>query len=305
MSNRRYDLPPLDLIQGFEAAARTLSFTKAAEELFLTQSAVSRQIKLLEERLGATLFERQHRALALTEEGEKLVRVATDVLEQLQATVDQLRHRQRHQQVSLTTTAGFASFWLIPRLKRFTDLHPDVDVRISASNANVSLERSLYDLAIRYMPCAQAPEGAAALFGEEIAPVCSPSLLRNSNRPLAVAADLAGHALLHLDHPGMEKTWFDWETWLTALGVGELKTAGALHFSQYDQLIQAAIAGQGVALGRLPLLDDQILSGALVMPFGKSVASARGYVLIRSPAAERKPQVRAFCDWLAAEARHG
>ncbi len=305
MSNKRYDLPPLDLIQGFEAAARNLSFTKAAEELFLTQSAVSRQIKTLEERLGVTLFERQHRALALTEDGEKLLRVAADVLGQLQATVDRLRDRQRHQQISLTTTAGFAAFWLIPRLKRFTADHPDVDVRISASNANVNLERSLVDLAIRYTSREQAPEGATPLFGEEIVPVCSPSLLRDPAMPLKVAADLRRHALLHMDHPGMEKTWFDWGTWLTAFGIEDLKTAGALHFSQYDQLIQAAVAGQGVALGRLPLLNDLMRTGALVAPFEKTVAGTRGYVVVCSAAAERKPQVRAFCDWLFEEARRG
>jgi LysR family transcriptional regulator, glycine cleavage system transcriptional activator len=287
MSKKRYDLPPLDLIQGFEAAARNLSFTKAAEELFLTQSAVSRQIKTLEERLGVPLFERRHRALALTEDGEKLLRVATDVLEQVQATVDLLRDRQRLQQVSLTTTAGFASFWLIPRLKRFTAQHPDVDVRISATSTCVNLERSLVDLAIRYTNRAHAPEGATPLFGEEI----------------VVAADLKHHALLHVDDPGMEKTWFDWGTWLTAFGIEDVKPAGALHFMQYDQMIQAAVAGQGVALGRLPLLNDLIRTGVLVAPLEKSVAGTRGYVVIRSPAAARKPQVDAFCDWLFEEAR--
>ena len=133
MPNRRYRLPPLAFFQGFEAAARNLSFTKAAEELLITQSAVSRQVKALEDHLGVALFERRQRALALTENGHALYRVATDVLGRLQAAADQLRASGQTPQLSLTTTTGFASLWLIPRLQRFTRLHPDVDVRISAT----------------------------------------------------------------------------------------------------------------------------------------------------------------------------
>src|ERR1700726_3518194 len=161
MPNKRYSLPPLGFIQGFEAAARNLSFTKAAEELFITQSAVSRQIKALEDHLGVALFERRQRALALTESGHPLYRVATDVLERLQATADQLRASGRARQLSLTTTSGFASLWLIPRLQGFTRLYPDVDVRISVTSDVVNLERGLVDLAIRYCRPDAVPEGTA------------------------------------------------------------------------------------------------------------------------------------------------
>src|SRR6202051_476318 len=184
MPSKRYSLPQLGFIQGFEAAARNLSFTKAAEELFITQSAVSRQIKALEEHLGVALFERRQRALALTEGGHVLYRVATDVLERLQAAADQLRAAGRTRQLSLTTTTGFASLWLIPRLQRFTSLHPDVDVRISATTEALNLERSLIDLAIRYCKPESVPEGAVKLFGEEVIPVCSRALLRDKARPL-------------------------------------------------------------------------------------------------------------------------
>ena len=142
MPNKRYSLPQLGFIQGFEAAARNLSFTKAAEELFITQSAVSRQIKALEDHLGVALFERRQRALALTESGHTLYRVATDVLERLQATADQLRASGRARQLSLTTTSGFASLWLIPRLQGFTRLYPDVDVRISVTSDVVKIGRA-------------------------------------------------------------------------------------------------------------------------------------------------------------------
>ena len=303
MQKKRFDLPPIDLIESFEAAGRTLSFTKAADELHLTQSAVSRQIKQLEDRIGTPLFERHHRALTLTEEGEKLLRTAADVLEQLQGTVDELRSNRQQRQISLTTTPGFASFWLIPRLRRFTSEHPDVDVRISATNTNINLERSNVDLAIRYCTPESVPSGSKPLFGEDITPVCSPALLRDKSKPLKAGRDLRHHTLIHLDYPAMEKTWFDWDTWLTSFGVPDLKPAAAIHFTQYDQVAQAAIAGQGVALGRLPLLNELIRTGALVAPFAKQVSGTRGYMGLRSASAAKKTHVTAFCDWLFAEAK--
>src|ERR1700687_3959740 len=180
MSNRRYSLPQVAFFQGFEAAARNLSFTKAAGELFITQSAVSRQIRTLEDHLGVALFDRRPRALALTEKGEELYRIATDVLERLQAATDHIKAQSRTRQISITTTTGFASLWLIPRLQRFTRLYTEADVRISATTDMPHLERSLVDLAIRYCRPEAAPEGAIRLFGEEVLPVCSPSLLRDA-----------------------------------------------------------------------------------------------------------------------------
>jgi DNA-binding transcriptional LysR family regulator len=294
-------LPQLGFIQGFEAAARHLSFTKAAEELFITQSAVSRQVKALEDHLGVTLFERRQRALALTESGHALYRVATDVLERLQAATDQLRASGRSRQLSVTTTTGFASLWLIPRLQRFTSLHPDVDVRISATTTVINLERSLLDLAIRYCRPEDVPERAVRLFGEEVVVVCSRSLLRDRSRPLKWPQDLKHHVLLHFDYAGAQ--FLDWGTWLTSLGIGELKPAGALHFSQYEQMIQAAIGGQGAALGRQPLVNDLIQSGALVTPFRKALVGSRAYFIIESEHGAAKPHVRQFAAWLMEEAK--
>ena len=265
MQRKRYDLPPLDFIQGFEASARHLSFTKAAEELYLTQSAVSRQI--------------------------------------LQAAAENLRADPVARQLSITTTTGFAALWLIPRLKRFTIGHPDIDVRISATDISVNLDRGLIDIAIRYGSKENMPAGAIPLFGEEILPVCSPSLITDGALPLATPADLKHHALLHLDYPGMQRSWFDWGTWLTAEGIGDLKSAGALHFSQYDQMIHAAIAGQGVALGRIPLLQEMIRNGALVAPFARAVAGTRGYFVLTTAQAASKQFAREFGVWLQSEAR--
>jgi len=302
MPKRRYDLPQLGFIQGFEAAARNLSFTRAAEELFITQSAVSRQVKALEVHLGVTLFERRQRTLELTESGHALYRAATDVLERLQAATDQLRASGRTRQLSVTTTTGFASLWLIPRLQRFTRLHPDVDVRISATTAVINLERSLIDLAIRYCRPEDVPERAIRLFGEEVVAVCARSLLRDRSRPLKRPPDLQHHVLLYFDYAG-ESSGLDWGTWLSSLGIGDLKPAGALHFSQYEQMIQAAISGQGVALGRLPLVNDLIQSGALAAPFRKAVVGSRAYFIIESEHGAAKPHVREFAAWLMEEVK--
>jgi LysR family glycine cleavage system transcriptional activator len=302
MTGKRYNLPHLAFFQGFEAAARTLSFTKAAEELFITQSAVSRQIKALEDNLGLKLFERRPRSLTLTDNGQALYRIATDVLDRLQAATDRLRAETRARQLSITTTTGFASLWLIPRLRRFTALHPDIDVRISATTDMLNLDRSLIDLAIRYCRPETVPEGAVRLFGEEMIPVCSRALLRDGTRPLKRPQDLVHHTLLHFDYAGAEPMYIDWDTWLTALGIGELKSAGALHFSQYEQMIQAAITGQGVALGRQPLVTDLIKSGALTAPFKQTLVGPRAYFIIESRLAAGKPHVREFAQWLLAEA---
>lgn len=303
MPNTRYDLPRLGFFQGFEAAARTLSFTRAADELFITQSAVSRQIKALEDHLGVALFERRHRALVLTESGEALYRITTDVLDRLQIATDRLKAERRTRQLSITTTTGFAALWLIPRLGRFTRHHPAIDVRISATTDTLNLERNLIDLAIRYCPPASVPEGAVRLFGEEVLPVCSPALLQDHSRPLENPRDLQHHTLLHFDYAGALKSFMDWGTWLTARGVGDLRPAGGLHFSQYEQMIQAAISGQGVAIGRQPLVNELIASGLLLAPFKEAVVGSRAYFIIESAFAAAKPHVRQFAAWLVEEAR--
>lgn len=305
MSKKRYDLPPLDFVQGFEAAARHLSFTHAARELHLTQSAVSRQIKALEDVLETRLFERRHRSLALTDEGRAFHELSVEVLNRLQDAIDQMRRRRSTNQLAVTTTTGFASLWLIPRLKRFTRVHPEIEVRLVANDRALNLDRSLIDLAIRYMPADAVPPGAETLFGEAIQPVCSPLLVAGNEVPLRRPEDLKSHTLLHLDYGPAHKTWYDWGTWLTSFGLDDLKPAGTLHFTRYDQMVQAAIDGQGVALGLSPLIDEQIRTGQLVAPFARTAPSSKAYVLMLARAAADRPEVAAFCDWLRQEAREG
>src|SRR5262245_300022 len=178
----------LDLLHSFEAAARHLSFTQAGAELFLSQSAVSRQIQQLEESVGAPLFERRHRALVLTDAGRILQRAVEDSLERLRDAAARVRATQARQQVAVTCTPGFASFWLIPRLARFTSAHPNADVRISATLDLIDLERSNLDLAVRFVPSGEGR--GPLLFEEEVQPMCSPLLLRDAARPLKTPADL-------------------------------------------------------------------------------------------------------------------
>ena len=299
VSRGAYDLPPLDALVAFESAARHLSFTRAADEVALTQSAVSRQIQALEQRIGVPLFRRLHRAIALTDEGRTLHLAVVDALVRLDRATREIRHAERVKAVIVTTTAGFAGLWLIPRLSAFVAAHPGVDIRISTSNEVVNLERDGVDVAVRYRPVdAALPPGAMQLFGETVFPVCSPRLRagKDGGAPLREPADLATHILLKME--GDSSQLVDWDLWLHALGFADLKPAGMLHFSSYDQLIQAAVAGQGIALGRLPLIERQLAGRQLVAPFRKSLVSPRSYCVIVSTRSADRPEVRAFVDWL-------
>ncbi len=294
-------LPSLDFLRGFEAAGRRLSFTLAAEELFVTQSALSRQVKALEDALGVPLFERRHRALALTPAGAAFHRSVTEKLREIAAAADAVTAPRREPILTLSTTVSFASLWLIPRLAGFRAKAPGSDVYVSAEDRVVDLASGNVDIAVRYLADATPFPGAVHLFGERLVPVASPALVK-SGPPLARPADLARHVLLYYDDRLGIVPWLDWRPWLAAHGAADLKPAGVLRFSLYDQVIQAAVAGQGVALGRLPLITRLLNSRELVAPFGKRFDAPRGYFAIPAPHAANRPDVRAFIAWLSAEA---
>lgn len=296
-------LPSLDLIRGFEAAARQMSFTRAAAELHVTQSAVSRQIKTLEDDLGAKLFTRLNRALKLTSEGEALYVTARSVMRQLEEATARLSARGDERLLTVTTTVSFAALWLVPRLARFRKVRPGIDVRLAAGNELANLERDRIDVAIRFMEPRAAPASALPLTGEEAFPVCSPALLRDRARPLKKPADLARHVMLHFDDPAGQWPWLSWNQWLDVFHLTDMKPAGVAHYSHYDQLIQAAIEGEGVALGRTPLVERLLKSGALVAPFKDRVAATREYFIIVAPHAAARPQVQRFVAWLQQEIR--
>jgi DNA-binding transcriptional LysR family regulator len=304
MLKRARELPSLDLLKGFEAAARNLSFTKAAGELFLTQSAISRQIQTLEGQLGVALFRRHHRELRLTEEGQTLYKTAGDVLRLLREVAGRLGARPAGM-LTVTTTVSFAALWLVPRLNDFRRLHPGIDMRLAATNEIQNLEREGIDVAIRYCTPKAAGSSAVRLFGEQVFPVCSRSVL--AGRKLASPQDLSGQVLLHYDDPERRYPWLSWDAWFELTRTQGVKPAGTLRFSHYDQLIQAAIEGQGIALGRTRFVNNWVKQGKLVLPFGRrymcSPADSRAYFLVRSPGSAVRAEVANFSHWLQQQAR--
>jgi LysR family transcriptional regulator, glycine cleavage system transcriptional activator len=295
-------LPPLDLLVAFEAAARHLSFTRAGAERFVTQSAMSRQIRALEDELGVPLFERRHRALALTADGQRLYAACSAMLAQLRTAVAEIRAPARRQVLALTTTPGLASLWLIPRLARFTRAHPEVDVRLDATFDKRHLAADGFDIAIRYG--AAGSDIGTPLFAETMQPVCSPALLL-TGPPLAEPPDLAQHTLLQHEMGLRAGAPVDWDTWLQAVGLPGLEPAARVSFSGYGEVVAAAVAGQGVGLGRRPLIDDLLGRGQLVTPFADRATSARAYFVVVEPSARHRPAVRALERWLLDEAAAG
>lgn len=301
MHNRNRPLPPLDLVRGFEAAARCLSFTRAAQELFVTQSAVSRQVQALEEFLGVRLFERRHKALELTQAGQAYYRSASAALAELRAATQRLRESTRGHVLTVTTTVSFASIWLVPRLGRFRQAHPGIDVRLAATHLVLDLAREGIDVAIRDIPAGQGPPGAVRLVGERLCPVASPAYLRESKAPLTRPEDLRHHVMLALHDPQGRWPWLAWAAWLEANGVDGLAPAGTLTYDQYDQVLNAALHGQGVALGRMSVVESLVEEGRLVALFGKRMQVPRSLNAIYAPGAESRPEARAFVAWLRRE----
>jgi DNA-binding transcriptional LysR family regulator len=297
----RAGLPPLDLLRGFEAAARHLSFSAAARDLFLTQSAISRQIIALEESLGVELFRRGHRSLALTEAGEVLYGATREVLERLRNVTARLRAPQAKPRVTLTTVPGFASLWLIPRLEGFARVAPDVDVRISVSHALLDLDQDHIDLAVRY--CSPAAGVGRILFEEQFLPVCAPSLLTDAHPPLRSVADLARHTFLDMATHGSGAPLLEWDLWLRSVQSAGLRPARTVSFSHYDAVITAASAGQGIAIGRLPLISRYLEDGRLVAPFAGAQSSTKAYLLLESSSAVGNPAAGQFAAWLLEESR--
>ncbi len=289
-------------LRAFEAVARLLSFRGAGEELHLTQPAVSRQIRGLEDEIGAQLFSRGTRHVELTGAGSTLLRSVEPLLAQLDATVRHLRSAQRRQPVAVTTFASFASLWLLPRLQGFQAVNPESDIRISASDRLNDLDDLEIDLALRYCLPKDVPPGSPELFGEVLTPVASPALLQRL--PLQSPADLARHTLLEEDDPRPSAEFLSWRHWLRLLAPPRLEPRGWVYLNFTYQQIQAALAGQGVALARVALVNESLSRGELVEPFGEAgrIRSPFSYWLVRWPARNERPAVAAFEAWLLEQA---
>lgn len=292
----------LDLLRSFRAAARHLSFTRAAHELFLTQPAISRGIRTLEEQLGKPLFHRVNRALRLTREGEELYRVVDEAIESIDATTLQIAGAGCT--LSVTTTVPLASTWLGPRLPRFALDHPQIELRCSASDDVLDMAREGIDVAIRHLlPGAAPPTGSYKLLDFEIFPVCSPSVARDHRRPLRRVEDLAQHVLLDMETTSNGRSWHDWSHWFEAMKARVPRLAGSLRYSHYDQVVQAAVEGAGIAVGKRPHLTRALSEGLLVEPLGPAgVARLGAFHVIVEPTA-RSAAVGVFTDWLVDEAR--
>lgn len=301
MDSRLQRLPSLDPLKGFDAAARHLSFTKAAAELFLTQSAVSRQIQTLEEQLGVRLFRRETRRLVLTPEGELLHRVVIEILSRLTEVCAGLRAGRRRPRVTVSAAVGIAALWLVPRLSAFQEIEPDVGVRLSADNRIVDLDHEDIDLALRYVSPDNAPSDSVLLFEEEVFPVAAPELAARLPATLC-PEDLAQVSLLAFEH-GHQAPWLSWDPWLAGMGLANAPPKAVMQFNQYDQLIRAAEDGRGIALGRGPLVAQMMSEGKLQLIGGTRLrVAARGYYLVRTQPSAR-PEVERFATWLLGEAK--
>jgi len=301
---------PLSLsnLRAFAAVARTLNFGAAAAELHVTQSAISRQIKGLEDELGAPLFLRGTRHVDIAPDGQVLLRAVEPLLGRLDASVQQIRRSRSRQRVNVTTFASFGSLWLLPRIEAFQRQFPDIDIRVSAQDELAELDDPEVDIALRYQPEPRVTTGATRLFDEMLSPVVSRDLWQKirdgAAPPLAVPADLARHTLAEEDDDRSGGGTLTWQSWLDNHAPAGVQPRRWLYLTYTYQQVQAALAGHGVALARVPLVLEAIQRGELVEPFGaaRRVASPFTYWMLTSAASRARPEVARFCDWVDAEA---
>ncbi len=302
MSVSKYRLPPLDLFHTFEAVARHRSFTLAANELYLTQSAVSRQIRSLEDALGLRLFRRLHRAIELTAEGQRLFESVTRGLDDVSACLTALGAAAKAPQITVCASVAFAWFWLMPRLERFGALQPKIDLRVLATDQPVLPGAGEVDVAILFGSGQWEGLEARLLFGERVYPVCSAAYLRD-HPALRRPEDLLDQTLLHLEYGKPSFGGVDWRNWLLRQGVNGQPVRRGLRLNSYPMVLQAAEAGHGVALGWSYVTDPILAEGRLVCPVDRTVETRDGYYLCTSKEAEHSPEITDFLEWINAEAK--
>jgi LysR family glycine cleavage system transcriptional activator len=292
-------LPPLNGLRAFEAAARHMSFTDAAEELSVTQAAISHQVRGLEQRLGLKLFVRRNRSLLLSEAGQAYLPSVRSAFDQLNEATEKLLQKDRGGHLTVTTTSSFAVKWLVPRLGGFQRTNPEIDVRVHTGTPLVDFSREDVDIGIRYGRGQWPNLMAEWLVAEDVMPVCAPSLVKGPNG-LRKPSDLRRFTLLHTStYPD------DWQVWLTAAGVKGVDASRGVSFDFALAAYQAAMDGLGVALGRNPLVEPDLKAGRLVVPFEFKRSSEFAYYLVYPPEAIRRRKIKAFRDWIVslAEAR--
>jgi LysR family glycine cleavage system transcriptional activator len=290
MNPRR--LPPLTALRAFEAAGRHANFARAAGELSITAAAVSQQVRSLEGFLGVRLFTRRARGVELTAAGAEYARSLGLLLDQLALATERARRTEEPGRLTIATTPSFAARWLMPRLAGFLELHPEFDVRLSTSNTVADFARQDIDVAVRYGTGRWPGLKAQLLLTAELFPVCSPSF-RQGSRPLRAPADLQPRTLLRL---AMD----DWPRWLEAAGLAGRRAEGP-QFSDAGLLTQAAVAGQGIALGQSVIVADDLAAGYLIEPFRLRIPSGMAYYLVAPAERFRSRNVMAFHGWLRRE----
>lgn len=295
-------------IRAFESVSRHLSFRAAAEELSLTQSAVSRQIQALEEELGVTLLLRGTRKVELTPEGALFLRGLAPSLARIDASVQQIRQSRGRRVVSVNTFASFGSMWVLPQMEAFQREHPEIDIRVMATETLTSTVDPEFDLILRYTGRHKAPPEAQRLFGEIVTPVISPWLAEQIRTgaapPLSTPADLARHTVTEEDDPRPGAEYLSWRHWLAQQGAPEVEPRRWIYLNFTFQQVQSALAGQAVALARLPLVTEQLQRGDLIEPFGPAgrLNSPMAYWMITIGQSRQRPEVDAFCRWVEIQA---
>ena len=285
-------LPPLNGLRAFEAAARHMSFTDAAEELSVTQAAISHQVRGLEQRLGLKLFVRRNRSLLLSESGQAYLPAVRAAFDQLNEATEKLLQKDRGGHLTVTTTSSFAMKWLVPRLGGFQRSNPEIDVRLHTDTHLVDFAREDVDIGIRYGRGQWPSLTAEWLVNEDVMPVCAPSLIKGPNA-LRRPADLKRFTLLHIGNfPD------NWQIWLTAAGVKGVDATRGTFFDFALVAYQAAIDGLGVALGRQPLIEPDLKAGRLVVPFDFKMSTDFSYYVVYPPEAIRRRKIKAFRDWV-------
>ena len=297
----RFQQPAMASLIAFEAAARTGSFTRAAEELQITQPAVSHAMRLLEAELGVALFERRHKGVQTTAAGQHLLEQAGLGLTLIDQALREVRAMTAARQVTLAVSTATATWWLLPRIARFKQQHPDIELRCITTDTDPDLARERIDLAITLGTGEFAPLQRWLFVEEEIFPVCSPAFLREGG-PLSDVQSLTRTTLLHLEER-YARPRLDWAGWLARFGVAMGRQTRLFRFNDYSVVLQAAIEGQGVAMGWQHLVAPLIAQGLLVRPVPQSVTTEQPIYLVASRRGKLRPEAAHLRDWLLAEAR--
>jgi LysR family transcriptional regulator, glycine cleavage system transcriptional activator len=296
--------PGLRSLRAFDAAARQLSFSRAAEVMHVTPAAISHQIKELEEQTGVELFTRTSRSMKLTKAGEVLFEASTETLDILSRALLRMRRTSSHNQLKVSSPPSLAAKWLVPKLDRFLASVPGADVRVDVSAATIDFARDDFDVAIRFGPGKYPGLRTDLLFRDRVFPVCSPRLI-TGEKPLKHPRDLLKHTLIHLDWEAQGSPWPNWRMWMMAAGIKDFDDRAGLHFGQTSYAVQAAIDGHGVALGDSNLVADDLASGRLIKPFELSLKAPAdfAYYVISPMETSEQPMIKAFRDWCMTEAR--